>query len=151
MHRKSEHFRPTTALGSGTASTTTSGTPAGDNAGTVTSFDGTTLVVTLNDGSTATGKVTSNTAIGCPSSTGTQAPSSDPANSAGTGGDDQGDQTDQDSQDRQGDRGDQSEPSDQSDGAGSCSANALTPGAAVHEANLKVSSAGKAWLGVKLG
>jgi hypothetical protein len=63
-----------------TAPTTTTGSPA--PVGTITSFDGTTLIVHFNDGNTVTGTVTNDTQIECA------------ASGQSTGSDDQGDQSD---------------------------------------------------------
>jgi hypothetical protein len=174
VHTHVLHFRPSTAAASGTANSTAATTPPSRGAGTVASFDGTTLVITLNDGSTATGIVTSNTQVSCPSSTQTSI-GSDQSSSSGDdqgdqtsgSGDDQGDQTsgsgdsqggqptsgsdDQSDQSDQGDASDSGDGGDQSSTTGSCSSSDLTQGAAVDEASLKVSSAGESWLEVKLG
>ena len=165
VHTHIEHFRPSTAAAGGTSSTT-SPNPSGDTAGTVASFDGTTLVITLNDGSTATGTVTPTTAVTCPSSaTNTTGTGSDQSSSGDQNSGSSGDQTDQTSgsSSDQGDQGDQGDQNDQGDAAasgdgssqdstaGSCSSSALTQGAVVREAALKVSSTGSSWLEVKLG
>jgi hypothetical protein len=149
------------------APTTTSST---DNVGTVASFTGGVLTITLNDGSTVSGAVTNDTAIECMSSgqsqsthdSGDQGSGDNGDQSSGSGdqtsgSDDQADQTS--GSDEQGDQssstedqGDQSSSGeDQGDASSSCSSADLTAGKTVHAAELKITSAGKTWDKVELG
>jgi hypothetical protein len=136
-----------------------------DVAGTVASFDGTTLVITLPDNTTRSGTVTPGTEVECKSVTATKAdrgpgensgpgsrdddegdddhkPSTTPATTpppSGKGDDDEGD-------DEHGDRdGDENRNGDDA-----CPAGALKAGAKVHEAELKITSAGSVWTEVEL-
>ena len=105
-----------------------------DNAGTVASFDGTKLTIQLNDGSTVSGTVNNDTEIEC------QAADTSPSNFSS---DDQG--GDQNSGD-QGDINDQGDNNEMQN----CDSSSLTPGAIVHEAELKLSGAGAVWDKVEL-
>jgi hypothetical protein len=126
-----------------------------EDAGTVTSFDGSKLLITLANGDTVSGLVTSDTEIkGCaatapatdptttlrhddgedagddhPTSTTTAPATTAPTTTVpapSTGDDDQGDD----------DRGDHEGDDDHGDDDASCTTAALTPGAKVHEAQL---------------
>jgi hypothetical protein len=108
-------------------------TPPSDTAGTIASFDGTTLVLTLNDGSSVSGKVTSDTEIECMS-----ASSSDDMFQRNDNGGDHGD-------DQGGDQGDDQGGDHGEDGAQNCTTADLKPGATVTGAELKISSAGSVW------
>lgn len=123
---------------SGSSSTTTS---SEENAGTVTSFTGGVLTITLNNGQTVTGNVTGDTEIEC------QAPEMSSSLSSHDRGDDNGDRTD-----NHGDRGDDNGNDQGDDGAenANCSSADLTTGAVVHEARLAVTSAGATWDKVEL-
>ncbi len=107
----------------------TSTPSASADAGRVASFTGGVLTITLADGSTVSGKVTSDTVVDCVAGGTTSAPT------AGTARDGNGDQ---------GDRGD-----DQGDGGHSrcsgrsaCTTADLVPGAVVHEAIVKLGADG---------
>ncbi len=123
-----------------------------DNAGTIASFDGTTLTITLNDGSTLAGQVTSSTEIECAQST-TQQGSNDgqqgDSGDQGQSGNSSGDQSD--GQDQSGGSQDQS-GGDQSEGddSGSCTTAALVPGAIVHEAELEIGPNGAVFHSIHL-
>jgi hypothetical protein len=126
-------------------------TPTNDTAGKVASFDSTTmvLIITLNDGSTVSGKVTPDTEIECQGTQGdmSQSFSGDDDgpgggdNSGGQGGDDQG-------EDNQG--GDDQGEDDQGEDNQQCSTADLTQGAVVIGAELRISSAGASWDKVEL-
>ncbi|MEA2216710.1 MAG: hypothetical protein QOK19_2271 [Solirubrobacteraceae bacterium] len=137
-----------TIPGTTTPVTTTPTPPAGEPAGTIASFEGGILKITLADNSTVSGKVTERTEIRC--------------NSAS--GDDVGDDNGIDGDDNSGDDGDShggpssghgdlsSHGDDEHHGTvsgeigeGTCGVSALTPGAKVAEAELFVSSAGSVW------
>lgn len=102
-----------------TAPTTTTPTTE-ENAGKVASYTGGVLTLTLNDGSTVSGKVTNNTRIECVSTTSTQPPAGDQDDEEGPG-DDNGGGDDQSEGDRnQGggwQDGQQPQASDQSQGS----------------------------------
>ena len=132
------------------------GTPDGnDVAGHVASFDGTTLVIALNDGSSLTGAVTSSTEIKC------EGPDDAPATTASLR--DGGDDNSADSEDNSGPGDAEDQPGDD-DGADNeqegddnddgvkpaCSSADLTPGAVVHEASLEVTSSGPVFEEVEL-
>lgn len=149
------------AAGSGSGSSTpTAPMPSSDEtAGTIASFSTGTLTITLKDGSTVSGKVTSFTEIECRSAAA--------AASHGDQGDDNGQGDDNNEGDNRG-RDDQSQGRASSDsgnggqddgpghdegddnGQGECTTAALVPGAVVREAELSVSSAGSVWEKVEL-
>jgi hypothetical protein len=153
------HFRAANSGSTGTTgttgTTTTPGTPGSDSAGKVTSFDGTTLVITPTVGPPVSGVVTNNTQLSCESSQPTTVQSdmsSDGGGSQGGSGDQGGSQGGSGDQgDSQGGSGDQSgSQADQGDtgdqgGQTSCTTANLTQGTTVHEADLSVSSAGSVW------
>jgi hypothetical protein len=123
------------ASGSGT---TTSTTPAPAPAGTVKSFDGSVLTITLADGSTVAGAVTSRTEIECrmagdDDATGEDGGDMRTADQGPGGGDDN--QGDDQGGDYQGEDGN----------ATTCGTAALTPGAVVQDARLIISSTGASW------
>jgi hypothetical protein len=125
-------------------------------AGTVASFSGGVLTITLADKSTVRGKVTEQTELECQSAAPTASASShdggddrDRHDSSGptssqqagsqSGDDDQGDD-------------DQGEDQDDDDGAQqSCTTAALVTGAVVQEAELSIGSAGAVWHKIELG
>jgi hypothetical protein len=104
------------------------------NAGMVAGLTNGTLTITLNDGSTVSGKVTQDTQIECDSSGSTTMHADDAsAENSNSGDDDSG----------SADSGDDDAQEDQ--GAQSCSSSDLQPGTPVREAELKVSGAGATW------
>jgi hypothetical protein len=157
QHRRS-HIVTFGAAASSTSTTstgTTSPAPVAgspdETAGTVASFSGATLTITLSDGSTVSGKVDSSTEIECRTTMATAARHGD-----------QGDDNDQ-SDDRGDDGQSNSGPGDGRQGAVDghddngvhdeaehCTTAALVPGAVVREAELSVSSAGAVWEKVEL-
>jgi hypothetical protein len=144
----------TTAPPSGDpASPTTPTTPPPENAGTVTSYTGGVLTLTLNDGSTVSGKVTSDTRIACVKASPTTPTGAPPTE--GAPGDDNGEGDDQSRGDmsQQGDDG-SGESQESEDGgddgqqqaAGApeppCDSSALVAGAAVRAAELRIGPGG---------
>jgi hypothetical protein len=128
-----------------------------DSAGSVTSFDGTTLVITLTNGSTVSGAVTNDTEMSCNSSGQTTSMGSDTRADGGPGGgDDHGDRNDRGDNGDNGDRNDRGDNGNNDDNDGDegnqmpCTTANLTPGTAVHKAELKISSAGSVWQQVDL-
>ena len=119
-------------------STTT--TPTSSAVGTVDSFDGTTLTIKLNNDSTVSGTVTNDTEIECSSASSSM--SGDVSRDGGGDGSSSGGSDD---------NGDQNSGSDDNGGSDdegqqqACSSSALTPGASVSGAELKISSAGAVW------
>jgi hypothetical protein len=111
------------------------------NAGTVTSFTGGVLTITLNNGQTVSGDVTGDTEIEC------QAAEMSSSLRSHDRGDDNGDHADNHDND-QGDD-DQGQGDDDNENA-NCSSADLTPGIPVHEARLRISSAGATWDKVEL-
>jgi hypothetical protein len=143
------------APASSTSGTGTSGsTPAAsDSAGKVASFANGVLTITLNDGSTVSGKVTDRTEIEC------AAPSASAADFSGDGGDENGeDRGGQESGgpgpsggERGGPGGDDEAGDDDARAeAEHCTTAALQSGASVTEAFLSVGSGGATWLKVEL-
>jgi hypothetical protein len=140
-----------TAPTSTTAPTTP---PAPENAGTVTSYTGGVLTLTLNDGSTVSGKVTNDTRIGCikatPSTppTGTEPTDEGPGDDNGQGDDqshgdmNQGDQGNGDWQ--QGDEGNDGDDDGkvQTTPEPPCDSSALVTGAIVRAAELRIGPGG---------
>lgn len=104
-----------------------------ENAGTVDSFTGGVLTIKLAKGGTLTGRVSDGTEIEC----------GDDANATASGGGDDDDQGDDDGHDQQGSGGHDESDDDGEHGDGdhqSCGTEALTPGRAVEEAELKASN-----------
>jgi hypothetical protein len=134
----------------------TTGSSRSDTAGTVASFTGGVLTIRLNDGSEIHGLVTDATELECTAGMTTMM-RSDGGGSGGSGGDQSGDQSGDQGEhhggDQGGDRGDDQGAGDDNGDTGdaqSCSSSALTPGAVVQGAELKVSSAGAIWDKVEL-
>jgi hypothetical protein len=131
--------------------------PTGDTAGTVASFTNGTLTITLNDGSTVSGKVTEGTEIECHSAMASAA-SDGQGGQVGQGdqGGDSGNEGQSGSGSGDGHQGDVSGHDGGDDGeaqqeeAGHCTSAALVTGAVVREAELRVSSAGAVWEKVEL-
>jgi hypothetical protein len=140
-----EHVGPTGVSGPTTTPTTPTMPPSGTpppSAGKVTSFEKEVLTITLNDNSTVSGKVTSDTRIKCVSAT--PPPTTEP------GEDNQGDD------DGQGDdqnRGDMSQSGDHKDGGDDdneegvaseppCDTSLLTAGREVRSAELRIGPSG---------
>jgi hypothetical protein len=164
---------PTTAAPGTGAGTTPSPTPvASERAGTIASFTGGTLTITLNDGTTVSGMVTPRTEIECHAASATAADHGDvgrgdggsgggsssgpgPGGQAGESGRDGRDDAggDNDAGDNPGgnDAGDNDAGDDDAhDEAEHCMPAALVPGASVREALLSVSSAGAFWVKLEL-
>ena len=109
------------------------------DAGKVQSFSDGVLVITLSDGSTVSGKVTNGTELRC------EAPEMS-TDDQGPGGDDVGDRGgDNGDHGGNGDRGD-----DHGEGEQMCAPGALTAGAVVHEAGLRITRFGAFWEEVEL-
>jgi cobalamin biosynthesis protein CobT len=141
------------------------GVPDGQiNAGTIASFDGTTLTINLNDGHTLSGQVTGSTEIECSQgesqegSEGEQGDSEDEQGDSGDQSDDQSRPSQVQSQDQGGQSGDQGQSGDsqdqsddeQGEGEGTCTTAALVPGAIVHEADLEAGPSGEVFRSVHL-
>lgn len=158
-HHKRHHSRHhlvkrTEGFGSISASgTTTTPTSPSQTAGTVASFSGGVLTITLNNGNAVSGTVTNETELEC------QAMDNDGNEDAGmqnditrddgpgdNGGEDGGSQT-SGSDDNSGDRGDD----DGAENGQQCSGAMLTPGAVVDGAELRISGTGAAWAKIELG
>jgi hypothetical protein len=140
--------------------TSTQQPSSSDTAGTVSSFSGGVLVIKLNDGSMVSGKVTPDTEISC------QAPSQ----TTSGGGDENGGDGDQnsggDNEDQQSGAGgsqtaggneasdtgenDASETDNEGQSQPACDSSALTTGAVVREAELKLTGSGATWKQVDL-
>jgi hypothetical protein len=153
VHIGSRVAATTTTTPSGTTTPTTPPTP--ENAGTVTSYTGGVLTLTLNDGSTVKGNVTSDTRISCVKATtpptGTEPPPTDQGP-----GDDNGQGDDQSSGDmsQQGDQGSgESQDGENGNGGGDdeqvqgtleppCDSSALVAGAVVRAAELRIGPGG---------
>jgi hypothetical protein len=137
--------------------TTTTGTtptaPTEETAGKVASFEGGVLTITLNDNSTVSGKVTTQTEIRCQSATPPTAGSDDDEAGDEASGDDGGDSSSQIEPGLASHGDEMSSGSGGEDGDGSqqtCTSAALVTGAVVREAELSVSSAGSVWQHIDL-
>jgi hypothetical protein len=141
----------------------TSTSSSSDNAGTVASFANGVLTLTLNDGSTVSGMVTSTTEIECHGVSSHDLRTSGDGGGGGSHG--RGDQhsDDQHSGDRHGgssghgnggddNRSGDDNGGDDDNGAGAptCNMSSLVTGAAVHEAELRVNSSGSTFAKVEL-
>jgi hypothetical protein len=134
QHHRGHHGRVRDeSWGGGTQS---QGTGQSQDAGTVQSFTGGVLTIALTGGQTVSGQVTNDTEIECQaaeeSSGSWQSHDHGGDNGGGSSGDDDQGQGDDDN------------------GNASCDSSALTPGAMVHEASLRISSAGAVWDKVEL-
>lgn len=166
-HRASSHKRHhrhahivrfgTLATASTPSSSSSSPATASSPAGTVASFTGGVLTITLADKSTVSGKVTEQTELEC------QSPAPTASASSHDGGDD-GDRHDsststssqqagsQSGDDDQGEDDQGEDHGDDDQGAQhSCTTAALVTRAVVQEAELSISSAGAVWRKVELG
>jgi hypothetical protein len=136
-----------------TPPTTPTTSPTPENAGKVASYTGGVLVLTLNDGSTVSGKVTEDTRIGCVKET----PTTTPGQPGEQGpGDDKGQGDDQSGGDmsQHGDKGSGEWQHDQGDGGDDdrgevqgtpeplCDSSALLAGAVVRAAELRIGPGG---------
>lgn len=158
----------TTSSGSSTStqsSTTTEGSTEPETVGTISSFENEVLTIKLSDGSLVSGKVTEDTRIVCISSTPSQ-PDDDEGSGddqSSEGEDHHGDEGEGSSRQGEGDEGQQEgeqggwqsahDSSFDGEGDGStsgCEKSALVAGAAVHEAELRLTSAGATWESVVL-
>ena len=118
------------------------------NAGTVQSFTGGVLTIALNNGQMISGQVTGDTEIECEAVENDMSSlRSHDRNGDGDRGDNNGDRGDDNGND-QGDN-DQGHGDDDNGGA-MCTSSDLTPGTVVHEAKLRISSAGATWDKVEL-
>lgn len=128
-------------------------------AGTVASFTGGVLTITLANGSTVSGQVTEQTELECKSAPPIASASS---HDGGDGGDHQGGPGPSSGQQEGAQHGDDNgggddQGEDQGDDDGeegvqqSCTTAALVPGAVVREAELSIGSAGAVWHKVELG
>jgi len=122
------------------------------------------LTITLNDGSTVSGRVVNGTKIECPAAGSSMATAADHGGGDGSG--DGGSATGSDGGSQSGDQhqssdgGEGSDGEDSGDGHGgdgedenhpsNCGPSALTPGAIVHDATLEVGQAGSEFLKVEL-
>jgi hypothetical protein len=154
-HHRHAHvlaFHAQAPASSNSGTTSPSSTPAtGDKAGTIASFTNGVLTITLNDGSTVSGKVTERTEIECP------APSASAADFSGHDGrddngfDDRGNDSSSGPSPSDGQHGDCPGHDDNGhDATEHCTSAALVPGASVKEAFLSVGSDGATWVKVEL-
>jgi hypothetical protein len=123
-------------------------TPAGESVGTIASFEGGVLKITLNDGTTVSGTVTEGTEIKCATPT---AMASDHNSSSGhdngQGEDGEGQGHDEGQSDDQGQGDDEGHGPEPAQGCGTAS---LVAGAKVQEAELKLSGGHASWESVEL-
>ena len=121
-----------------------------ENAGTIKSFEGGVLTITLAKGGELSGTVDENTEIECADTS-----SSPTATKSDHGGDDNPGTDDgpgHDAGDDHGDDGpDHDQGDDHGDDHGNCAPDALKAGTPVHEADLNISSDGNVWEKVELG
>jgi hypothetical protein len=159
-HHAKKHHAVLKRFGSDASSTSST---SSDTAGTVQSFSGGVLTITLGDGSVVSGVVNDNTELECTAPEETQTVHEDGDGGSGdqsSGDDNSGDSSgDQSATDDQGDTAEQSDDQgeDQNDDAAeetetenSCSTANLTPGAMVNEAELSISGSGSVWKKVEL-
>jgi hypothetical protein len=151
----------TPGTGAGTTAPTTPTTPptTPENAGTVASYTNGVLTLTLNGGSTVSGKVTNDTKIECVKATPTpptgteeeptdQSPGDDNSQGDDQSGGDMSQQGDQESGDsgksQQGDHGDSGDNDDEGPGTTEppCDSSALVAGAVVRAAELRIGPGG---------
>lgn len=125
------------------ASGSSSGTSTAPTAGTVTSFDGTTLVITMADGNTVSGAVTNDTEVKCESPDMQQSGDSGDDNSGGT---EQGDAVFHNSDGG----GDNSGSGDQSGDNANTQSCTIAPGMDVTKAELTIDGTGAVWNEVEL-
>ena len=151
-----ERFGPTVAAPASSGATgptgptgsTTPATPSQD-AGKVASFVNNLLTIKLNDGSSVSGLVASDTQIVCATATAQMADGGgDSGSNDGNGGND-GAQNSGDNGDQNDNQGDDDQG--QNNQAPMCDSTSLIPGAVVHEADLRVSSSGSQFMDVVLG
>jgi hypothetical protein len=131
-HHKRHHQRAHHARIHHWGSDQGTGQSQAQDAGTVQSFTGGVLTIALNNGQTVSGQVTGDTELKC-----------EAAETPGT----------MSSHDRRGDNGGDQGDDDQGQGDDKnamCGSSNLTPGTVVHEAELRVSSAGAVWDRVEL-
>jgi hypothetical protein len=141
----------------GSSSTSASPTPE-TTAGRVVSFTGGVLTIKLNDGTMVKGQVSRATGLECEAANSTSTIQTDRRSHDGGGGDQGGGSDDQtNGKAGQGDEAegnDQAEQGDQGDieaeGETACPMTALSPNAVVHEADLRISSAGAVWDKIEL-
>lgn len=157
-HRGHHHahvlaFHAQAPASSNSGATSPSSTPAtGDTAGTIASFTNGVLTITLNDGSTVSGKVTERTEIECPApSSAAPAPSSSSFGEREHGDDGHFDNSNDGSNSGSDGQGGNC-PGHEGDGVQNehCTSAALVPGASVKDAFLSVSSDGATWVKVEL-
>lgn len=137
-----------------TTGTPTSGTPSGESAGTIVSFENNVLTIKLSDGSTVAGKVTEQTEIECAAPTGSSS-----AGQSSFGEHEHGDDANfgngphDESSDDRGEGDDRNGcPGHEENGQQTehCTTAALVPGATVQDALLLVNGQGASWLKVEL-
>jgi hypothetical protein len=137
-------------VGSG-SSTPSDGAPlSGQGAGTITSFEGGTLTITLSDGGTVSGKVTEETEIRCKSSappTGGDGEDGEGSGSAGDGNAGHMGDSAVSPHDTGGEGGEDGGAGGggSEDGSEACTTAALVPGASVAEAELSLEGSGAVW------
>ncbi len=135
----------TTTTPTPTTPPTTPRTPPASAIGTVASFDGTTLMITLTDGSTVSGVVTNDTEIEC------EAPSMSTTMHSDDGGGDHGGNGSGDNQSSGsgnqsgGDDNGQGDDQNENENNQACATANLRPGASVGGAELRISSDGSVW------
>ena len=143
--RHGQHHHQRTSLerfGAASSGTSPSSTTAA-SVGIVRSLQDGTLTIVLNDGSTVSGNITGNTDLACVASgtIGTEdRDDRDQSDDSNSGSDDTRRERSDDQSSGEG--GDSAEQNDLAD---NCSISMLTPGAVVHDAELRVSSVGKTW------
>jgi hypothetical protein len=145
-HHARVHHR---TFGTDVSSPTSSSTSSAQSAGTIQTFANGVLTILLSDGSTVSGRVTTDTEIECPAA---QMPGMGQGSSGGSDDNDDQSQAGNPGQgDDQGenDQGDDDQGEHQGVGQ-ACSSAALAPPAAVQEAELSISSQGAVWNKIEL-
>lgn len=121
--------------------------------GTVASFEDEVLTITLNDGSTVKGKVTSSTEIECmTASTASSSPEESQGDDKGSGDDEshQGDQSSSDEEGQSKEDGGDDNGAETAAAQLACGTEALTAGTGVREAELKIGPAGTEFESIEL-
>ena len=131
-----------------------------DNAGTVQSFSNGVLTIMLNDGSTVSGAVTSDTELECMAPEQEQTTHEDGDGGGGdqssgddqtqSAGEDQGDDAEQNENQAEDQNENEAAEENENEAENSCSTASLTQGTVVREAELRISSTGSAWTTVEL-
>ena len=140
-------FRASAAPSTSSPTTPTPATPTSESAGKVASFKEGVLTITLNDGTSVSGKVTERTEIHCTSATPSGGDDNDTDDEAGSGEGDHGSSGEARAHESSRHVARAADHNGSSEGAQpqTCTSAALVEGALVREAELSITSAGAVW------